>query len=40
MQQGSSLHDPKSLSNHLMLGGSYQLAGDFERAKDEYKSAG
>jgi tetratricopeptide (TPR) repeat protein len=28
---------PNSFDNHLMLGGAYQLQGDFERAKDEYE---
>jgi tetratricopeptide (TPR) repeat protein len=30
---------PKSFDNHLMLGGAYQLGGDFDRAKDEYEKA-
>lgn len=29
--------NPKSFDNHLMLGGAYQLAGDFEHAKHEYE---
>jgi tetratricopeptide (TPR) repeat protein len=29
--------NPNSFDNHLMLGGAYQLQGDFERAKDEYE---
>jgi tetratricopeptide (TPR) repeat protein len=29
--------NPNSFDNHLMLAGAYQLAGDFERAKDEYE---
>jgi len=29
--------NPKSFDNHLMLAGAYQLAGDFERSKDEYE---
>jgi len=29
--------NPNSFENHLMLGGAYQLNGDFDRAKDEYE---
>jgi tetratricopeptide (TPR) repeat protein len=29
--------NPNSFENHLMLGGGYQLNGDFDRAKDEYE---
>jgi tetratricopeptide (TPR) repeat protein len=29
--------NPRSFDNHLMLGGAYQLQGDYERAKDEYE---
>ncbi len=30
--------NPRSFDDHLMLGGAYQLSGDFERAKKEYET--
>ncbi len=37
-REGVSIN-PNSCDNHLMLGGAYQLAGDFDRAKMEFEEA-